>query len=128
MHARKISRRSPIHTCEAARQNAYEVAKTPAFARARHERRKVEALFSELKNQIGLRRLRLRRMQVRTRAVLPGCRGTEPETTGAVPYLKAAPSEPCDLRVQQEPKAGQRKDRGVLKRLVRTEFFNSYGQ
>jgi len=35
----------------------------PAFARSQHQRRKVEALFAELKNQIGLRRLRLRRMR-----------------------------------------------------------------
>jgi hypothetical protein len=52
-----------IHTCEAARQRAYEVAKTPAFVQSQRERRKVEALFAELKNQIGLRRLRLRRMR-----------------------------------------------------------------
>src|SRR5246127_4512004 len=43
-----------IHTCDAARQKAYEVAKTPEFAVALRQRRKVEALFSELKNQIGL--------------------------------------------------------------------------
>jgi len=52
-----------IHTCEAARQRAHEVAKTPAFVQSQRERRKVEALFAELKNQIGLRRLRLRRMR-----------------------------------------------------------------
>jgi transposase len=52
-----------VHTCEAARQKAYEAAKTPAFAKSQRERRKVEALFAELKNQIGLRRLRLRRMR-----------------------------------------------------------------
>jgi transposase len=52
-----------IHVCEGARQKAYELATTPEFAVARRERRKVEALFSELKNQIGLRRLRLRRMK-----------------------------------------------------------------
>ena len=52
-----------IHTCEAARQKAYEVAKTPEFAVALRKRRKVEALFSELKNLIGLRRLRLRRIK-----------------------------------------------------------------
>jgi DDE family transposase len=39
------------------------LANTPAFARSQHLRRKVEALFAELKNQIGLRRLRLRRMR-----------------------------------------------------------------
>jgi hypothetical protein len=52
-----------IHTCESARQRAYALAKTPAFAIAHRARRKVEALFAELKNQIGLRRLRLRRMR-----------------------------------------------------------------
>jgi hypothetical protein len=52
-----------IHTCEPARQRAYALAKTPAFAIAQRARRKVEALFAELKNQIGLRRLRLRRMR-----------------------------------------------------------------
>ncbi len=52
-----------IHTCDAARQRAYEVSKTPAFVQSQRERRKVEALFAELKNQIGLRRLRLRRMR-----------------------------------------------------------------
>src|SRR5947209_2863917 len=52
-----------IHTCEAARQKADEVAKTPEFAVALRQRRKVEALFSELKNLIGLRRLRLRRIK-----------------------------------------------------------------
>jgi hypothetical protein len=35
----------------------------PAFASAQRQRKKVEALFAELKNQIGLRRLRLRRMK-----------------------------------------------------------------
>ena len=52
-----------IHTCEAGGQKADEVAKTPEFVVALRKRRKVEALFSELKNQIGLRRLRLRRIK-----------------------------------------------------------------
>jgi len=52
-----------IHTCEPARQRAYALAKTPGFAVSQRARRKVEALFAELKNQIGLRRLRLRRMR-----------------------------------------------------------------
>jgi transposase len=47
-----------IHTCEPARQRAYALARTPEFAIAQRARRKVEALFAELKNQIGLRRLR----------------------------------------------------------------------
>jgi transposase len=52
-----------VHLCEAARQKAYAVAKTPQFADALRKRRKVEALFSELKNRVGLRRLRLRRLK-----------------------------------------------------------------
>lgn len=52
-----------VHINEPARQRAYELAKTPAFAISQRARRKVEALFAELKNQIGLRRLRLRRMR-----------------------------------------------------------------
>jgi hypothetical protein len=52
-----------IHMDEAARQRARELANTPEFAQAQRQRKKVEALFAELKNQIGLRRLRLRRLK-----------------------------------------------------------------
>src|SRR5713101_4942570 len=52
-----------IHRDERARQRARELANTPEFAKAQRERKKVEALFAELKHQIGLRRLRLRRLK-----------------------------------------------------------------
>src|SRR5271157_2316288 len=52
-----------IHMHEPARQRARELVDTPEFANAQRQRKKVEALFAELKNQIGLRRLRLRRMK-----------------------------------------------------------------
>ena len=52
-----------IHRDERARQRARELATTPEFAKAQRERKKVEALFAELKHQIGLRRLRLRRLK-----------------------------------------------------------------
>jgi transposase len=52
-----------IHQHEPARQRARDLANTPEFAHAQRQRKKVEALFAELKNQIGLRRLRLRRMK-----------------------------------------------------------------
>jgi len=52
-----------IHMHEPARQRARDLANTPEFAHAQRQRKKVEALFAELKNQIGLRRLRLRRMK-----------------------------------------------------------------
>jgi transposase len=52
-----------IHMDELARQRARDLANTPEFAHAQRQRKKVEALFAELKNQIGLRRLRLRRLK-----------------------------------------------------------------
>jgi hypothetical protein len=52
-----------IHMHEPVRQRARELANTPEFAQAQRQRKKVEALFAELKNQIGLRRLRLRRLK-----------------------------------------------------------------
>jgi len=48
---------------EPARQRARELVDTPGFVKAQRQRKKVEALFAELKNQIGLRRLRLRRLK-----------------------------------------------------------------
>ena len=56
-------RQVAIHVHEPARQHARKLATTPAFALSQRARKKVEALFAELKNQIGLRRLRLRRMK-----------------------------------------------------------------
>jgi len=52
-----------IHMHESVRQRARELAQTPEFAQAQRQRKKVEALFAERKNQIGLRRLRLRRLK-----------------------------------------------------------------
>jgi Transposase DDE domain len=52
-----------IHMHESARQRARDLVNTPAFVHAQRQRRKVEVLFGELKNQIGLRRLRLRRLK-----------------------------------------------------------------
>ena len=48
---------------EPARQRARDLSNTPGFTNAQRQRKKVEALFAELKNQIGLRRVRLRRMK-----------------------------------------------------------------
>jgi hypothetical protein len=52
-----------IHQNEPARQRARELVNREEFAKAQRQRKKVEALFAELKNQIGLRRLRLRRLK-----------------------------------------------------------------
>ena len=52
-----------IHQHEPARQRAREPVDTPGFVKAQRQRKKVEGLFAELKNQIGLRRQRLRRLK-----------------------------------------------------------------
>ena len=73
-----------IHQNEPARQRARELANRPEFAQAQRQRKKVEALFAELKNQIGLRRLRLWRLKfVREQFFLGN--GAEPETAGTIP-------------------------------------------
>ena len=51
-----------MHWYEPARQVARDLAQTPAYAQSRRERNKIEALFSELKLRLGLRRVRLRRL------------------------------------------------------------------
>jgi transposase len=54
-----------IHMNEAARQRARDLWTTPEFKYAQRQRKKVEALFAELKSHshIGLHRLRLRRLK-----------------------------------------------------------------
>ena len=56
-------RRWPPAAESGGRQKAYALANTPQFAEALRKRRKMEALFSELKNLVGLRRLWLRRIK-----------------------------------------------------------------
>jgi transposase len=56
------TRRIFVHWHEPARQRARELAQTPAYDWSKRERNKIEALFSELKLRVGLRRLRLRRL------------------------------------------------------------------
>jgi hypothetical protein len=58
---------------------------TPEFVKAQRQRKKMEALFAELKNQIGLRRLRLAETQIRARAVLPGSGSSEHQATRPLP-------------------------------------------
>jgi hypothetical protein len=58
---------------EDARRRARSLVETPEFLRSRRARSKVEALFSELKQRIGLSRLRLRRIRHVFRAVPAGC-------------------------------------------------------
>lgn len=56
------TRKIVVNWHEPARQAARELAQTPAYKQSRRERNKIEALFSELKQRIGLRQARLRRL------------------------------------------------------------------
>jgi hypothetical protein len=51
-----------IHWDETARQAVRALVGTPAYERSRRARYKIEALFAELKQRMGLRRVRLRRL------------------------------------------------------------------
>jgi hypothetical protein len=51
-----------IHWDETARQAVCALVGTPAYERSRRARYKIEALFAELKQLMGLRRVRLRRL------------------------------------------------------------------
>jgi hypothetical protein len=79
-----------IHMHEPARQRARELVNTPEFANAQRQRKKVEALFAELKNQIGLRRLRLRRLKfVREQFFLAAASSVRAHHLSARPETKA---------------------------------------
>ncbi len=55
------TRRVTVHWYEPARQTTRALAGTPAYARSQRARQLVEGLFGELKEQMRLRRVRLRR-------------------------------------------------------------------
>ena len=57
-----LSRKLFVHWEEPARQTVRALAGTPDYKRSQRARYKVEALFAELKQQIKLRKVRLRRL------------------------------------------------------------------
>jgi Transposase DDE domain len=80
---------------ELARQRARELADTPELGNAQRQRKKVEALFADLKHQIGLRRLRLRRLKFLREEFFLSSSCAEHQATGAVPQPT---DKPCGLR------------------------------
>ena len=69
----------------------------PAFAAAQRQRRKVEALFAEFKNQIGLRRVRLRSIKhVREQFFLAA---TAQNLKRLVRFLRSRPLEPATVPI-----------------------------
>ena len=85
-----------IHMHEPARQRARDLVNTAAFVDAQRKRKKVEALFAELKNQIGLRRLRLRRLKFVREQFFHGSGGAKYQTTGPLPQPRTKATAPND--------------------------------
>ncbi|MDQ6734931.1 MAG: IS1182 family transposase [Nitrospirota bacterium] len=73
-----------VNWYEGVREDVRKLSQTPEFAIARRARNKIEALFSELRNQVRLRKLRLRGLPKSRGAVPPGGNGSKPQTTGPV--------------------------------------------
>jgi hypothetical protein len=67
------------------REHVRSLNQTPEFVVARRARNKIEALFSELRNQIRLRKVRLRRSVLRERAVHVSGNSSEREAVDTVP-------------------------------------------
>jgi IS5 family transposase len=77
---------------EDARRRARSLVQTPEFLRSRRDRSKVEALFSELKQRIGLSRLRLRRIRHASEQFLLAA--TAQNIKRLVRFLTATPPKP----------------------------------
>ena len=77
---------------EAARDRARALVDTPAFVHSRRARSKVEALFSELKQRIGLTRLKLRRKRLVAEQFLLAA--SAQNLKRMVRFLKVSPSNP----------------------------------
>ncbi len=74
-----------IHTCEAARQRAHALAQTPEFAGVATSTTQGRGAVRRTEEPDRTAPLAATQVAVRTRAVLPGGDGAEPQTAGAVP-------------------------------------------
>jgi hypothetical protein len=108
---------------EAARQRARELVNTEEFATAQRQRKKVEALFAELKNQIGLRRLRLRRLKFVREQFFPAAARAEPQTRRAIPQLPVNPADCNCMNLTRNKDANQ--DPTGQKASCEPSFFNT---
>ena len=114
-----------------ARQRARELANTPEFSTAQRQRKKVEALFAELRESDRTAPLALTTLEVRSGAVLPGSGRAEHQATGAVPQpADNTGSASYRLAEQREEKLGSgtrsRKSRSADVLFQHPRCFNSY--
>ena len=116
-----------IHMNEAARQRARDLRTTPEFERTQRQRKKVEALFAELKSNIESPSSALARVEVRPRAVLPGGHRPEHQTTGPVPRPAKTTTGTChclDARKENTPRP--RATHQLQNTGKDTDFFNTH--
>jgi transposase len=117
-----------IHVEEAVRQRARDRTKEAAFFEHQRNRRKIEALFGELKNRIGLRRVRLRRLKyVREQFLMAAA---AQNLKRLVRYLGSGPTgnnnrNNQNSKMQCRPCPKHLRDRTAAARG--RQFFNSYG-
>ena len=115
-----------IHQNEPARQRARELVNTPEFAKAQRQRKKVEALFAELKESNRIASLAPAQTEVRAGAVLPGSRGPEHQAARAVPQpTDNTYDRTCLLALQRPigPVSGQRKACAVCPKRQSANLF-----
>ena len=80
-----------VHWEEPAREAVRALAGTPAYVRSQRDRGKMEASFSELKQRLGLHRMRLRRLW----NVFIGGNSSEHQKVSKVPGSTRATPQPC---------------------------------
>jgi hypothetical protein len=99
-----------IHVEEDVRRRARQRTQEPAFFRHQRDRRKVEALFGELKNRIGLRRVRLRRLKhVREQFLMAATAQNLKRLVRHLAKASPTPPESCKLQTRsREMRAGNR--------------------
>jgi hypothetical protein len=112
---------------EAVRQRARERTKETAYLEHQPNRRKIEALFGELKNRIGLRRVRLRRLKYIREQFLMAAAAQNLKRL--VRYLASGPtgsnsSNNQNSKMQCRPCPKHFRDRTAAARG--RQFFNSY--
>jgi transposase len=115
-----------IHVEEDVRQRARQRTQEAAFFRHQRDRRKIEALFGELKNRIGLRRVRLRRLKhVREQFLMAATAQNLKRLVRHLAKVSPTPPKSCNLQIQSRERSAPNRCWPPCF-LSAGEFFNSY--
>jgi len=115
-----------IHVEEDVRQRARQRTQEAAFFRHQRDRRKIEALFGELKNRIGLRRVRLRRLKhVREQFLMAATAQNLKRLVRHLAKVSPTPPKSCNLQIQSRERSAPNRCWPPCF-LSAGEFFNNY--